>query len=185
MIADMLRETQDRMSKAINALQTDLMAVRTGRASPALVERLSVEYYGVPTPLMQIASIAVPEAQTLLIRPYTPSDIATIERAIAMSDLGLTPNNDGKQIHLTIPPLTEERRRDLTKLVSRRAEEARVAIRNIRRDAIKDMRSFQNEGLLTEDDLHNGQDQVQDVTNDFVAKVDEIAQEKETEIMTI
>lgn len=185
MIADMLSETQDRMSKAINALQTDLMAVRTGRASPALVERLSVEYYGVPTPLMQIASIAVPEAQTLLIRPYTPSDIATIERAIAMSDLGLTPNNDGKQIHLTIPPLTEERRRDLTKLVSRRAEEARVAIRNIRRDAIKDMRSFQNEGLLTEDDLHNGQDQVQDVTNDFVAKVDEIAQEKETEIMTI
>ncbi len=185
MIADMLSETQDRMSKAINALQTDLMAVRTGRASPALVERLSVEYYGVPTPLMQIASIAVPEAQTLLIRPYTPSDIATIERAIAMSDLGLTPNNDGKQIHLTIPPLTEERRRDLTKLVSRRAEEARVAIRNIRRDAIKDMRSFQNEGLLTEDDLHNGQDQVQDVTNDFVAKVDEIAKEKETEIMTI
>lgn len=185
MIADMLSETQDRMSKAINALQTDLMAVRTGRASPALVERLSVEYYGVPTPLMQIASIAVPEAQTLLIRPYTPSDIATIERAIAMSDLGLTPNNDGKQIHLTIPPLTEERRRDLTKLVSRRAEEARVAIRNIRRDAIKDMRSFQNEGLLTEDDLHNGQDQVQDVTNDFIAKVDEIAKEKETEIMTI
>lgn len=185
MIADMLSETQDRMSKAINALQTDLMAVRTGRASPALVERLSVEYYGVPTPLMQIASIAVPEAQTLLIRPYTPSDIATIERAIAMSDLGLTPNNDGKQIHLTIPPLTEERRRDLTKLVSRRAEEARVALRNIRRDAIKDMRSFQNEGLLTEDDLHNGQDQVQDVTNDFVAKVDEIAKEKETEIMTI
>lgn len=185
MIADMLSETQDRMSKAVNALQTDLMAVRTGRASPALVERLSVEYYGVPTPLMQIASIAVPEAQTLLIRPYTPSDIATIERAIAMSDLGLTPNNDGKQIHLTIPPLTEERRRDLTKLVSRRAEEARVAIRNIRRDAIKDMRSFQNEGLLTEDDLHNGQDQVQDVTNDFVAKVDEIAKEKETEIMTI
>lgn len=185
MIADMLSETQDRMSKATNALQTDLMAVRTGRASPALVERLSVEYYGVPTPLMQIASIAVPEAQTLLIRPYTPSDIATIERAIAMSDLGLTPNNDGKQIHLTIPPLTEERRRDLTKLVSRRAEEARVAIRNIRRDAIKDMRSFQNEGLLTEDDLHNGQDQVQDVTNDFVAKVDEIAKEKETEIMTI
>ncbi len=185
MIADILDETRDRMGKAIDILHTDLMTIRTGRASPALVERLNVDYYGIPTPLMQIASISVPEAQTLLIRPYAASDIATIERAIAMSDIGLTPNNDGKQIHLSIPHLTEERRRDLTKQVSRRAEEARVAIRNIRRDAIKDMRSFQNEGLITEDDLHSGQDQAQVVTNDFVAKVDAIARDKETEIMTI
>lgn len=185
MINDILYETRDRMNKTIDALRSDLMTIRTGRASPALVERLNVDYYGVPTPLLQIASISVPEAQTLLIRPYTPSDVATIERAIANSDIGLTPNNDGKQIRLTIPPLTEERRRDLTKQVTRRAEEARVAIRNIRRDAIKDMRSFQGEGLITEDDLHTGQDQVQEVTNDYVAKVDEIAKEKENEIMTI
>ena len=185
MIEDILDETRDRMNKAINSLQSDLMAIRTGRASPALVERLSVDYHGVPTPLMQIASISVPEAQTLQIRPYTPTDIGAIERAIAMSDIGLTPSNDGKQIHLTIPPLTEERRRDLTKQVSRRAEEARVAIRNIRRDAIKDMRSFEDESLITEDDLRDGQDQAQDVTNDFVASVDEIARDKEAEIMTI
>ncbi|MYH62844.1 MAG: ribosome recycling factor [Caldilineaceae bacterium SB0675_bin_29] len=185
MIEDIMDETRDRMNKAIYSLQTDLMTIRTGRASPALVERLSVDYHGVPTPLMQIASISVPEAQTLQIRPYTPADIGAIERAIAMSDIGLTPSNDGKQIHLTIPPLTEERRRDLTKQVSRRAEEARVAIRNIRRDAIKDMRSFEGEGLITEDDLHDGQDLAQEVANDFVANVDEIARDKETEIMTI
>ena len=185
MIEDILDETRERMGKAINTLQTDLMTIRTGRASPALVERLTVDYHGIPTPLMQIASISVPEAQTLQIRPYTPADIAAIERAIAMSDIGLTPNNDGKQIHLAIPPLTEERRRDLTKQVSRRAEEARVAVRNIRRDAIKDMRSFQNEGLITEDDLHSGQEEAQEVTDSFVTKVDEIARDKETEIMTI
>jgi len=184
-IEDILDETRERMGKAINILHTDLMTIRTGRASPALVERLTVDYHGIPTPLMQIASISVPEAQTLQIRPYTPADIVAIERAIAMSDIGLTPNNDGKQIHLAIPPLTEERRRDLTKQVARRAEEARVAIRNIRRDAIKDMRSFQNEGLITEDDLHSGQDRAQEVTDSFVAKVDEIARDKETEIMTI
>ena len=185
MIEDILDETRDRMGKAINSLHADLMTIRTGRASPALVERLSVDYHGVPTPLMQIASISVPEAQTLQIRPYTPTDIAAIERAIAVSDIGLTPNNDGKQIHLTIPPLTEERRRDLTKQVARRAEEARVAIRNIRRDSIKDMRSFESEGLITEDDLRDGQDQAQQVTDGYVTNVDEIAREKESEIMTI
>jgi len=184
-IEDILDETRDRMGKAIDSLQADLMTIRTGRASPALVERLSVDYHGVPTPLMQIASISVPEAQTLQIRPYTPTDIAAIERAIAVSDIGLTPNNDGKQIHLTIPALTEERRRDLTKQVARRAEDARVAIRNIRRDSIKDMRSFENEGLITEDDLRDGQDQAQEVTDGYVTNVDEIARDKETEIMTI
>ena len=185
MIEDILDETRDRMGKAIDSLQADLMTIRTGRASPALVERLSVDYHGVPTPLMQIASISVPEAQTLQIRPYTPTDIAAIERAIAVSDIGLTPNNDGKQIHLTIPALTEERRRDLTKQVARRAEDARVAIRNIRRDSIKDMRSFENEGLITEDDLRDGQDQAQEVTDGYVTNVDDIARDKETEIMTI
>ena len=185
MIEDMLDETRDRMGKAIDSLQADLMTIRTGRASPALVERLSVDYHGVPTPLMQIASISVPEAQTLQIRPYTPTDIAAIERAIAVSDIGLTPNNDGKQIHLTIPALTEERRRDLTKQVARRAEDARVAIRNIRRDSIKDMRSFENEGLITEDDLRDGQDQAQEVTDGYVTNVDDIARDKESEIMTI
>ena len=138
-----------------------------------------------PTPLQQLASISVPEAQTLVIRPYSPADIAAIEKAIAKSDLGLTPNNDGQQIRLVIPALTEERRRDLTKLVSKRAEEARVAIRNIRRDAIHDLRDMEKESMISEDDLHRAQDRVQEKTNDYVKLVDEIAREKDEEIMTL
>ncbi len=185
MIKELLQETDERMDKTIDALRSDLMNIRTGRASPALVERLNVDYYGTATPLQQLATISVPEAQTLLIRPYSQGDLANIERAIAASDLGLTPNNDGKQIRLTFPSLTEERRRDLTKLVSRRAEEARVAVRNIRRDSINDLRSFQKESMISEDDLHRGQDLVQTKTDDYVRRIDEIAKDKETEIMTV
>lgn len=185
MIKEILSETSDRMKKAIESLQYDLMSIRTGRASPALVDRLSVDYYGVATPLLQLATITIPEAQSILIKPYSPSDLAAIERAIAHSDLGLTPNNDGKQIRLTIPALTEERRRDLSKQVSRRAEEARIAIRNIRRDAINDLRSFEKESMISEDDLHRGQTQVQEQTDDFIKQVDAITSEKETEIMTL
>ena len=127
----------------------------------------------------------MPDAQTLVIRPYAANDIATIERAIALSDLGLTPNNDGQQIRLVIPALTEDRRRDLTKLVNKRAEDARVAIRNIRRDNINDLRELEKEGMISEDELHRGQDQVQERTNKFIAEVDRIAREKEEEIMTL
>ncbi len=185
MINDILANAKDRMQKAIEALQHDLMAIRTGRASPALVERLMVEYYNVPTPLQQLASISVPEAQTLLIRPFSPSDIGAIERAIAKSDIGLTPNNDGQQIRLAIPALTEERRHDLTKQVARRAEEARVAVRNIRRDEINDLREMERESMISEDDLHRGQERVQEVTDEFIKRVDEIARDKDEEIMTI
>ncbi|MGB5048830.1 MAG: ribosome recycling factor, partial [Caldilineaceae bacterium] len=153
MIKEILHETSERMKKTIESLEMDLMSIRTGRATPALVDRLSVDYYGVATPLIQVAAISVPEAQSIVIRPYSPSDLAAIEKAIAHSDLGLTPNNDGKQIRLNIPALTEERRRDLSKQVSRRAEEARVAVRNIRRDAINDLRSFEKESMISEDEL--------------------------------
>lgn len=185
MINDILANAKDRMEKAIEALHHDLMAIRTGRASPALVERLMVEYYNVPTPLQQLATISVPEAQTLLIRPFSPSDIGAIERAIAKSDIGLTPNNDGQQIRLGIPPLTEERRRDLTKQVARRAEEARVAVRNIRRDEINDLREMERESMISEDDLHRGQERIQEITDEYIKRVDEIAREKDEEIMTI
>jgi ribosome recycling factor len=185
MIDDILSNASDRMKKAIEALHNDLRAIRTGRASPALVERLMVEYYNVPTPLQQLATVSVPEAQTLLIRPFSPSDVSAIEKAIAKSDIGLTPNSDGQQIRLAIPPLTEERRRDLTKQVARRAEEARVAIRNIRRDEIHDLREMQRESMISEDDLHRGQDRVQEITDEFIKQVDEIAREKDAEIMTI
>ena len=148
MIEDVLSDADDRMEKAIEALQQDLKTIRTGRASPALVERLMVDYYNMPTPLQQLATISVPEAQVLLIRPYSASDIGAISKAIAKSDIGLTPNNDGQQIRLVIPSLTEERRRDLAKQVAKRAEEARVAVRNIRRDAIHDLRAGEGKHYL-------------------------------------
>ena len=185
MINDVLSDTDDRMGKALSALRTDLMSIRTGRASPALVDRLLVDYYGTPTPLQQIASINAPEAQTLVIRPYAANDIAAIEKAITNSDLGLSPSNDGQQIRLSIPALTEERRRDLTKQVSRRAEEARVAVRNIRRDSINMLRDFQKEGEISEDEQRRAQDRVQEKTDEHVQQVDDTAREKESEIMTL
>ncbi len=185
MIQDILRDADSRMKKAVEALQHDLTSIRTGRASPALIERLPIDYYNVPTPLMQLATISVPDAQTLAIRPYSATDIGTIERAIAKSDLGLTPNNDGQVIRLVIPPLTEDRRRDLTKMVHKRVEEARVAVRNIRRDDINDLRELQRESLISEDDLHWGQDEMQKKTDHYIKEVEDVGKEKNEEIMTI
>jgi ribosome recycling factor len=185
MINEVLADVKDRMNKAIEVLHHDLMTIRTGRASPALVERLMVDYYGMPTPLMQLSVISIPEAQQILIRPYTPSDISAIEKAIAKSDLGLTPNNDGQQIRLNLPALTEERRRELTKLVARRGEEAKVAIRNVRRDANKDVIELEKEGLISEDDMKRAEEKVQEYTDLHIKKVDETVREKDAEIMTV
>jgi len=185
MINEVMADVVDRMEKALESLRHDLRSIRTGRASPALLDRISVDYYNMPTPLQQLATISVPEAQVLLIKPYSPSDLATIEKAIAKSDLGLTPNNDGQQLRLNIPALTEERRRELVKTVSRRAEEARVAVRNIRRDAIHDLREMEKESMISEDDLHRAQERVQEKTDEFIKHVDETAREKDTEIMTL
>lgn len=185
MINDVLREAEERMRKAVEALQEDLRTVRTGRASPALIERLPVEYYGVPTPLQQLATISAPEPRLLTIRPFSPSDIGAIEKAILKSDLGLTPSNDGKLIRLIIPRLTEERRRDLVKLVARRVEEGRVAIRNIRRDSINDLREFEKEKMISEDDLHRGIEEMQELTDRYIERVDEVGKAKEAEIMEV
>ncbi len=185
MVRDILSDADSRMKKTIEALQHDLMSIRTGRASPALVERLTVEYYSVPTPLMQLATISASDAQTLAIRPYSAADIGTIERAIAMSDLGITPNNDGQVIRLSIPPLTEERRRDLTKMVQKRVEEAKVSVRNIRRDDINDLRELEREGMISEDELHGAQDEMQKKTDHYIKEVEDVGKEKNEEIMTI
>ncbi|MEZ4868927.1 MAG: ribosome recycling factor [Caldilineaceae bacterium] len=185
MINDVLADTEDRMKKAIESLRTDLTSIRTGRASPALVERVLVDYYGSPTPLQQIATITVPEAQLLSIRPYSAGDIGAIEKAIAKSDLNLTPTNDGQQIRIVIPSLNEDRRRELTKLVHKRGEEARVAVRNVRRDAINDLREMEKESMISEDDLRRGQDRVQEKTDGYIKKVEEVINEKEAEIMTV
>jgi len=185
MMNEVMADADSRMKKTIESFENDLTSIRTGRASPALVDRLMVDYYGVPTPLQQIASISVPEAQQLAIRPYTATDIPAIERAIATSDLGLNPNSDGQQVRLTIPALTEERRRDMTKQIAKKAEDARVSVRNIRRDCINDLREMEKESMISEDDLHQGQDQVQDKTNDTIKQVDAIAKDKEQEVMTL
>jgi ribosome recycling factor len=185
MINDVLRDAEERMQKAVDALQDDLRTVRTGRASPALVERLSVEYYGSPTPLQQLATISAPEPRLLAIRPFNAGDIGAIEKAILKSDLGLTPSNDGKLIRLVIPRLTEERRRDLGKLVARRAEEGRVSARNIRRDGINDLREFEKEKMISEDDLHRGMEEIQKLTDRYIERIDEVGKAKEAEIMEV
>ena len=184
-VEELLLDAELRMESTIEFLQYDLRAIRTGRASPALVERLNVEYYGAPTPLQQLANISVPDAQTIMIRPYTPGDIATIERAIALSDLGLAPSNDGQQIRLSIPPLTGERRTELAKDVGKRAEDARVAVRNVRRDDINKLRAMEKKSLISEDELHRAQDKMQETTDAYIKQVDQIAKEKEDEIMTL
>jgi ribosome recycling factor len=185
MLNDVYAEAKTRMKGAVQALEEDLAAVRTGRASPALVEKLQVEYYGVLTPLIQLASIGVPEPRSLLIRPYDSSTLKAIEKAILASDLGLTPNNDGKAIRLNLPPLTEERRRDLVKIVRNRLEEARIAVRNVRRDSIKDLREFENEKLISEDDLKRGEDELQNITDNFINEINESGDRKEVEVMEV
>ena len=185
MIKDTLREAAERMQAAIDALEDDLSAIRTGRASPALVERMPVDYYGANTPLIQLASISVPEPRQLLIRPFDPSTLKDIERAIMASDLGLTPNNDGKMIRLTLPQLTEERRLELVRVVHNRMEETRVRIRNTRRDLIKDLREFEKEGLISEDDQERGEKELQELTDKLNKKVEEVGERKESEIMEV
>ncbi len=185
MIKDTLREAAERMQTALDMLEDDLSGIRTGRASPALVERLPVDYYGTNTPMIQLASISVPEPRQLLIRPFDPASLKDLERAILVSDLGLTPNNDGKVIRLTLPQLTEERRRELVKVVHNRMEETRVKIRNVRRDLIRDLREFEKESLISEDDLERGEKELQDLTDRLIKKVDDIGEKKENEIMEV
>jgi ribosome recycling factor len=185
MIKDLLHEAEDKMKKTLEALELDLRAVRTGRATPALVERVMVDYYGQPTPLEQLATISAPEPQLLTIRPYDPASLKNIERGILASELGLTPNNDGKLIRLAIPRLTQERRIELTKFVHRRVEEARVSVRNIRRDSNNDIRDFEKDKLVTEDEAERGRDDLQKLTDKYVAKVDESGARKEKEIAQV
>ena len=185
MLKDVYKDAEDRMKGAVQALEEDLGGIRTGRASPALIERLQVEYYGSPTPLIQLASISVPESRSLLIRPYDAASLKDIERAILASDLGLTPNNDGKAIRLNLPPLTEERRRELVKVVNNRVEEARVAVRNVRRDSIRDLREFEQEKMISEDDRKRGEEELQKITDRLIEDINAIGDRKEKEILEV
>ena len=184
-IKDLLKDAETRMSGAIHSLSDDLAGIRTGRASPALVERLPVEYYGTPTHLMQLASISVPEPRSLMIKPFDAASIKDIEKAIRASNLGLNPNSDGKAIHLNLPPLDEERRRDLVKQMHHRLEEARVAVRNIRRDLHNDLRDYEKEKLITEDDLKRGEEDLQKLTDKYIEEIARHGYTKENEIMEV
>ena len=185
MIKELMKDADNRMKGALLALEDDLVTIRTGRASPALIEKLQVEYYGMPTALLQLATISVPEPRVLLIRPFDPSTLKTIERGILASDLGLTPNNDGKVIRLNIPALTEDRRRDLVKVVHHRLEEARIAIRNVRRDLLKDLRDFEKEKMISKDDLELGEEELQKLTDKMIQQIEVIGEHKQKEIMEV
>lgn len=185
MITEALSEAESRMKGAVRVFEDDLAAIRTGRASPALVDKLNVDYYGSPTPLIQLATISVPEPRLLAIRPFDPASIREIERAILASELGLTPSNDGKLIRLSIPTLTEERRHELVRIVRNRAEEARVANRNVRRDTLNDLREFEREKIISEDDLKRSEEELQKLTDHYIEQVNEICDRKEAEVLEV
>ena len=182
---DVLAETKDRMAKAVSHLQGEFGSIRTGRASPVFVEKLRVDYYGSEVPLQQLAGFSVPEPRLLVISPYDKNSIKAIEKAIQASDLGITPNNDGAVIRLAFPQLTAERRKELVKVVKHRAEEARVAVRNLRRTARHDLEAFQKEGELSEDDLDRAEKELEKLTHEYVAEIDSMAAHKEQEMLEV
>ncbi len=185
MIRELLQDTEERMKGAVTSLESDLAGYRTGRANPHLVDKIIVEMYGVEMPLNQMAVISVPEPQQIAIRPYDANALSAIERAIMKSDIGIMPNNDGKIVRLNIPRLTEERRRELSRLVGRRVENAKVAVRNVRRDALNDIREFEREKFISEDELHRGTDELQELTDNYIGQIDKIGEQKEAEIMEV
>lgn len=185
MLNDILKDAESRMEKSITSLSQELSKMRTGRATTSILDQVQVEYYGQPVPLSQVASINVEDARTLTVSPWEKQLMGDIEKAIMMADLGLNPSNNGSLIRVPMPPLTEERRKDMVKLVRAEGENARVAIRNIRRDANGHLKTLQKDKSITEDDLKKGEDQVQKLTDKYVGQVDEMLKQKESELMTV
>ncbi len=185
MIDDELLDAADRMEKTAEALRRDLGTIRTGRASPAIVEHLQVDYYGTPTPLNQLATISTPEARLIVIQPWDRGSIGAVEKAILKSDIGLNPSNDGTVIRLAIPQLTEERRREIAKQVRKRAEEARIEVRNIRRDCHDSIRRLEHDHKISQDDLHRAETELQKITDDQVKEIDKVGHEKEEEVLAV
>ena len=184
-IDTILLDTEDRMEKNMAALERDFQKLRTGRATTALVDGIKADYYGTPTPISQMASVAVPDSRTITIQPWDRGAFASVEKAILKSDLGLTPVNDGKIIRISIPPLTEDRRKELGKLARKSGEEAKVAVRNVRRDANDQLKKLEKDKAISEDELKKATDDVQKLTDKYVAKVDEKCAVKEKEIMDL
>lgn len=184
-LKELYTKTKDKMEKCLASLERDYSAIRAGRANPALLDRVTVDYYGVPTPINQMAAVSSPEPRLLIVQPWDVSTLREIEKAINMADIGINPQNDGKVIRLNFPQLTEEHRRELTKDVSKRGEEAKVAIRNVRRDVMDDLKKMKKNNDITEDDQKDGEDELQNITNDFVKQTDGIMKKKEAEIISI
>ncbi|KPK21241.1 MAG: ribosome recycling factor [Dehalococcoidia bacterium SM23_28_1] len=185
MIDDVLADAKDRMDKAVEALRKELATIRTGRAHPGLIEHLRVDYYGAPTPLNQLATINVPEPRLLVIQPWDRQSLGAIEKAIQKSDLGLNPMNDGNVIRLAIPQLTEERRKELAKVVRKKVEEGRVAVRNVRRDRHDELRRLQREKEISEDTQYLGQEELQKLTDGFIQEIERVGEEKEAELLAV
>ncbi|MBZ0291573.1 MAG: ribosome recycling factor [Anaerolineae bacterium] len=185
MINDILSETQHKMKSSLSVYEEDLLGMRGNRASTALVDRLMVEYYGQETELRQLANISTPEAQQILIRPYDKGAVKAIEKAIQTANIGVNPNVDSDVIRLNMPPLTRERRQELVKFLHKRMEDARIAIRNIRRGANDDLRDFEREKMISEDEMKQGQEQVQKLTDEYIEKIDEMGKDKEQEILEV
>lgn len=185
MIEDVFNDAKGHMQKTLEAMRRELATLRTGRASPALLEHIRVDYYGTPTPLVQLASTSVPEPRMLVVKPFDKNSTKDIERAILKSDLGLVPNSDGTLIRIPIPPLTEERRRDLVKVARKDGEEGRVAIRNIRREAKEMLEELEEEGEISEDDSRRAQERLQQLTDEMIAQLDRVLAAKEKEIMEV
>jgi ribosome recycling factor len=184
-VSEVLSQVEERMKKAIQSTQNELGTLRTGRANTKIFDRVQVSYYGTMTPLNQMANISTPDAQTILIQPYDKGVIAEIEKAIATSDLGLTPNNDGQVIRINIPALTEERRKDMVKVVKKTVEEGKVAIRNIRRDGVDDVKKLEKELSLSEDEIKRQQDEVQKLTDRYTGQLEKLGDDKEKELMSV
>ena len=182
---DIFQDCRERMEKALKTLQKDFSKLRTGRASTALVEDIEVDYYQMPTPLNQLASISIPDSRSIVIQPWDKSCMGNVEKAIMKSELGLNPINDGKVIRVNIPPLTEERRKELAKLAKKYTEDTKIAVRNIRREANDTLKKRKNNKEISEDDMYSGQEEIQKITDDYVAKADKAREEKEKEIMEI
>ena len=185
MIESILKNADSKMKKAIEALNSELSSIRTGRASPALVEHIKVDYHGVLTPLIQLASISVPEPRTIAVRPWDRSIINNIDKAILKSDLGLNPTNDGTSLRITIPTLTEERRKDLIKIIHKRLEESRIHIRNVRRDTVDELKKSEKDKEISQDQEKRGAEQLQKLTDSYISSIDKIGKDKEAEILEI
>lgn len=185
MIKEYLADAEERMNKTADALKRDFATLRAGRATPSLLDKIEVDYYGVMTPLNQTANISAPDSRTILVQPWDKSTLKAIEKAILSSDLGLNPNNDGTVVRISIPPLTEERRKELVKIVKKKGEESKVAVRNIRRDLVDDLKKLEKNHEASEDDVARGLDEAQKVTENGIKKLDNIISSKESEIMEV